>query len=1302
MGIPVPVQATVDERSFKQAGDKAERAMADAGRNAGRSFSDAISGATKDAEGALKKFGDKASDSYDKARDAAGRLRTEEEKLQALRQRAAGNDQIVSQVERVEKARRAEARAIRDAKDALADYYEEAGKGGSTAGQMLARGLSEGMAGTRIGQVAGGGITSGLMSGTAGVGALMGAAIGAGVVAAAGAALAGLWSGIQDGMASLRMKDLMQTRMGIDDASMHRMGDAAGRAYASGFGESVQDNLAAIQFGLQGGLISPNASTADIAKYTERIQTTSQVMNEDPDSIARGARNLLRTGLVQDYSQALDLLTAATGKGLNLTKDLIDTAEEYGTAWHGVGLSASDAFGLIKQMSDAGIRNTDVAADSIKELSINVADGSKLTKSAFEAMGLNADDMTKRFAEGGPAARDALAEVLTGLRNLDDPTQKQLVGLALFKTKWEDAKTAIQNANLSTAANEMGDVSGATDTATDKINAHADAWDKVGRNIGQVMTKLDEWLANTAIGKFFGQGLPNFLNDLMTPPGSPYQGYTNPDAQAPVPWTPGQFLSGAQGGPGAPTTLGQLIMPDAGQSTPAAPGQFPGTPPAPSDIPHQPKIPMSPDADKGPAAKFNADPSKWSLDSVPLGSFPGEEGISAPPVAPAGPATAPGAQPQIMWGTGDDPYGKAGYGYYQVDQGRVFDAQTSQMSAQASLQNARFHFLEVQAKADATEQEKYNARTQLVQAGRALQSAETKLAEAQQGTWKKMESAAKSFGQGMDQIGVALDNDLGISKGLPGLAENLVKFVGSLAAAPLEAQLAAISKANPIQGGHGLMGILGAQGLFGSQYTQSQYGMQGYGPGAGPTAMRPTGAPSEDQVKQIAATFGLKVTSEDRPGDPGYHGQGMALDVSNGGGNTPQMRAFADYMSQNFGPYLKELIYSDGSFSGLIGDGKNVTGSSYYGPDTLSEHQNHVHVAAQWGAGIDASAGQASSALTNLASAAASAAGGAESWRGTVAAVVDQYGPQMGVTAANRQQWIDAIVSQIGTESKGNPNADNPNDSNGQGGTQHVSGLLQYLPESYAMSGGKLTGLPYMDPVGQIAGALFAPRNPDGSPSTTAPGGIGAGHGWGPVATPIGQPGSVAPSLSGVPMMPGGLMAGPPTAAPFARTPGMGGIAFPATPGGGGPGLGGGLMEGAMMAAGGLDMLAPGAGQAAQLGMKLANRAIQFGGQAAGIGVSGLMETLLPSGSPLGSIGNSWFGKAAGAIASARPALPNTAGKQAPPNPNANGQGNGQSGTTIGTQIDKLEFNNNEATQGNGQNDLVRNLTAQNAPVGRP
>lgn len=1284
MPVAIPVGAELDERSATAAAEKARRVFADAGRDAGRAFGTGLG----QADEGLRKFEKQAKDSYDRAADAAGKLRSEEEKLQDLRDRGARNSQVVSQAERVEKARRAEARAVRDATDALKDYDNAAKDAGKGAVAQLG-GAGRDAANEFVGGFMGASTAGRLAVAVAGAGAGAGAAFAGAFVGAVTAGVGVLAISLRDGLPVLQMRDQFQAAMGLDEASMARYANAAGQAYANNFGASVADNLAAARTALQSGLVAPGSSDADVQGVIEQVQGVSQVTGASAEELSRSVTQLMRTGFAGSVSDALDIITAGFQDGLDVSHDWLDSINEYSTQFRKLGLDAGDWMTLLKQGLEGGARDTDKVADSLKEFSIRAVDGSKTTAEGFKALGFDADEMGRRFAEGGESAKTAFGAVLEALRNTGDAQQQALIWQRLFGTQFEDMGDAINKLNLDPAANQFRDLQGTSDNATKTASSNFKSeWEEATRTVGQYFSDLKTDIADGFTTLPVIRDIPDLIKTAFTPSDRP-TGYFDPNLK-PDPNRTGNMLlppdlrvgappPGAPPGGNAPAIAGPLgpfaqWLPGAGPTTPASGAPVAGD-----------RTPIVPDDGSGAAKKTKPsfDPSQYSVDAIPVpGAVPG---TGLPPVQMTQLPTGPGS--------------------YQVDPQRVYDAETSLMSARNSVESARIRVLELEADGTATAQDLNAARNGVTMAERGYTSAQMKLAEAQQGTWKKMEGAAKSFGQGMDQIGVALDNDLGISKGLPGLAENLVKFVGSLAAAPLEAQLAAISKYNPIQGGHGLLGMLGAQGVFGPQYTQSQYGQQGYGYGPAAAQGGISGPPSEAQVKQIASAFGLQVTSEDRPGDPGYHGQGMALDVSNGSGNTPQMRAFAEYMSQNFGPYLKELIYSDGSFSGLIGDGKNVTGSSYYGPDTLSEHQNHVHVAAQWGTGLDT----ASSALTGLASAAnsatgalagsGSASGGAESWRSTVASVVDKYGPQMGITAGNRQQWIDAIVSQIDTESKGNPNADNPNDSNGQGGRQHVAGLLQYLPSSYANSGGKLTGLPYMDPVGQIAGALFAPRNADGSPSLTAPGGIGAGHGWGPVDTPI----LGGPSLAGVPSMPGGMMpgVGAPQAAPFARTPGTGGIAFPATPGGGGIGLSGDGAIGMAMQAGGmaLDMMAPGAGQAAQIGMKLANRAIQFGGQAAGIGVSGLMETFLPSGSPLGNIGNSWFGKLAAGFAGARPALPNTAAQQAPTNPNAQGQ-QGQQGGGSGTTIEKLEFNNNEATQGSGVNDVARAVEAQHSPAG--
>lgn len=95
-------------------------------------------------------------------------------------------------------------------------------------------------------------------------------------------------------------------------------------------------------------------------------------------------------------------------------------------------------------------------------------------------------------------------------------------------------------------------------------------------------------------------------------------------------------------------------------------------------------------------------------------------------------------------------------------------------------------------------------------------------------------------------------------------------------------------------------------------------------------------------AQAASAAPALKVTSTDRPGDPGWHGKGKAVDFSNGSDDTPEMQHFASWIAATWGSGTLELIHSP--FAHNIKDGKDVgDGFGLYGANTMAEHRNHVH-----------------------------------------------------------------------------------------------------------------------------------------------------------------------------------------------------------------------------------------------------------------------------------------------------------------------------------------------------------------------
>ena len=142
---------------------------------------------------------------------------------------------------------------------------------------------------------------------------------------------------------------------------------------------------------------------------------------------------------------------------------------EYGTQFRKLGLDGRAAFGLMSQAVQAGARDTDKAADALKEYSIRAVDGSEATKEAFEALGFDADAMARAVADGGEGAAEALDKTFKGLRDIEDPVKRNILAVALFGTQAEDLGAALDAMDLGKARTEFEDTAGTVDRAAEDI-----------------------------------------------------------------------------------------------------------------------------------------------------------------------------------------------------------------------------------------------------------------------------------------------------------------------------------------------------------------------------------------------------------------------------------------------------------------------------------------------------------------------------------------------------------------------------------------------------------------------------------------------------------------------------------------------------------------------------------------------------------------------------------------------------------------------------------------------------------------
>ena len=307
----------------------------------------------------------------------------------------------------------------------------------------------------------------------------------AGAVAVIGAgAAAALLAAFNDGLQQEKGRDRLQALTGIDEAEARRLANAAGEAYASTFGESIEANMDTARIATQYKLIDPAGTTRDSQKVIQGLAGIADVLGEDVAPVSRAVSQMLRTGLVKSADQAFDVLATGAREGVNASEDLLDTFIEYGTHFRDLGLSADEALGLLNQGLDGGAFNADKVADSMKSLTTRVKAGGKDSAGALKELGLDAGGVRDAFNSGGVAAREAFDSILTGLQDVEEPVDRNRLAIALFGTQAEDMAQALGSLDLSTAVEQLNGVEGAAKKMLDTITDNdATKMEKARRNI---------------------------------------------------------------------------------------------------------------------------------------------------------------------------------------------------------------------------------------------------------------------------------------------------------------------------------------------------------------------------------------------------------------------------------------------------------------------------------------------------------------------------------------------------------------------------------------------------------------------------------------------------------------------------------------------------------------------------------------------------------------------------------------------------------------------------------------------------
>lgn len=282
----------------------------------------------------------------------------------------------------------------------------------------------------------------------------------------------------------------IQSDLGISAEKAAELNEVARELWKEGFGENIQDVSSKIA-GVTKSL--GDLSKVDLSYVTKGLEVFESKGWGDQAETLR-AINVLMKSFGMTSKEAMDYLTRGFQENLDYSGEFLDSVSEYSTYFAEMGLDANDMFAKFKAGAESGAFQLDKIGDSMKEFSLRAKDGSKASTEAFQALGLNAKEMTTAFNKGGDTAKKAFETVIRSLQGVEDETKRNEISTSLWGTQFEDLGEAAFDAMLS-ASQGLTDVAGATEKAGQalKDNLGARVQSEL-RQLGDVLVPFGEVL----------------------------------------------------------------------------------------------------------------------------------------------------------------------------------------------------------------------------------------------------------------------------------------------------------------------------------------------------------------------------------------------------------------------------------------------------------------------------------------------------------------------------------------------------------------------------------------------------------------------------------------------------------------------------------------------------------------------------------------------------------------------------------------------------------------------------------------
>lgn len=306
---------------------------------------------------------------------------------------------------------------------------------------------------------------------------------------AAGLAVGGLFAmGLESAMDITTATTNLQNQLGLTEGQAQQAGTIAGDVFAQGFGESVTsvgESLAAVSQNMGGFASMGKGELTELTRQAEALATTFQF---DVAESTQAAGELIKSGLAKDGQEAFDLITGAAKKlPPALREEIPAVTREYSQFFDQLGFTGPQMMGLLAESAKSPVFEIDKVADTLKELTLRLADTDAVAEPLKE-LGLDVADIQELVNTG--KGTEAMDEITTALAGVKDQTDRTRLAAELMGGPGEDAQAVLEGLGKAggIAALELDGTAGSAKEVADNMAASpGQAWQSIMRTLATTL-----------------------------------------------------------------------------------------------------------------------------------------------------------------------------------------------------------------------------------------------------------------------------------------------------------------------------------------------------------------------------------------------------------------------------------------------------------------------------------------------------------------------------------------------------------------------------------------------------------------------------------------------------------------------------------------------------------------------------------------------------------------------------------------------------------------------------------------------